>query len=78
MVEEIAVNYEKYHEQYEDGAKYVQIIKIPPVDNKTLSGRHSVQSVINHYQILTVYIQILATYYYLEICTYLVSTFKEN
>ena len=62
MEEIIAVNYQKYQEQYEDGAQYVQIIKIPPVGNITLSGRHSVQSVINHYQILTVYIQILATY----------------
>ena len=51
MEEIIAVNHQKYHQQYGDGAQYVQIIKITPVGNITLSGCHSVQSAINYYQI---------------------------
>ena len=53
MEEKVAVNYQKYHQQYEDGAQYVQIIKIPPVGNITLSGRHSVHSAINYCPIQT-------------------------
>ena len=53
MEEKVAVNYQKYHQQYEDGAQYVQIIKIPPVGNITLSGHHRVQSAINYCQIRT-------------------------